>query len=301
MPGGARPARRPATPPRHRYPAISQIYGNTLGIKPSQKKALERTYRRRVDPDQVVSPELAPPGRRLARPRPPGRRADRPRGRDRNVIVGDATKIEMPDVGRLRGGTGRFRGLRLVHTHLRGEPLTSDDLNDLACCASTWWRWSRPARTGAPAVSRSPPGAHRGDHHQRGPRGRGGRPLRARRGALGPPSRLRLRGDHARARGGVRAAPRGRRAAPAGARAGGRGQPRRRALRRDPRAGALGGGRDRRHGAPEALSSIPRRWSGAASCRRSCSRGCARRGRGGDLRRRPQAGAGARLRGRHRA
>jgi len=27
---------------------------------------------------------------------------------------------------------GRFRGLRLVHTHLRGEPLTADDLNDLA-------------------------------------------------------------------------------------------------------------------------------------------------------------------------
>src|SRR6185295_15652252 len=27
---------------------------------------------------------------------------------------------------------GRFRGLRLVHTHLKGEPLTRDDLNDLA-------------------------------------------------------------------------------------------------------------------------------------------------------------------------
>ncbi|HEX2254287.1 MAG TPA: GTPase HflX, partial [Thermoanaerobaculia bacterium] len=30
------------------------------------------------------------------------------------------------------GGGGRFRGLRLVHTHLRGEPLTHDDLTDLA-------------------------------------------------------------------------------------------------------------------------------------------------------------------------
>ncbi|HEX2252120.1 MAG TPA: GTPase HflX [Thermoanaerobaculia bacterium] len=53
-------------------------------------------------------------------------------GTVRNVIVGDATKIEVPDVGRLRGGVGRFRGLRLVHTHLRGEPLTHDDLTDLA-------------------------------------------------------------------------------------------------------------------------------------------------------------------------
>jgi GTP-binding protein HflX len=38
----------------------------------------------------------------------------------------------LPDIGRLRGGAGRFRGLRLVHTHLKGEPLTRDDLNDLA-------------------------------------------------------------------------------------------------------------------------------------------------------------------------
>jgi GTP-binding protein HflX len=50
----------------------------------------------------------------------------------RNVILGDATHLELPEIGRLRGGTGRFRGLRLVHTHLRGEPLTQDDLNDLA-------------------------------------------------------------------------------------------------------------------------------------------------------------------------
>jgi len=53
-------------------------------------------------------------------------------GTVRNVIVGDAHQIEVPDVGRLRGGLGRFRGLRLVHTHLRGEPLTHDDLTDLA-------------------------------------------------------------------------------------------------------------------------------------------------------------------------
>ena len=53
-------------------------------------------------------------------------------GAVRNVIVGNAHQIEIPDVGRLRGGVGRFRGLRLVHTHLRGEGLTRDDLTDLA-------------------------------------------------------------------------------------------------------------------------------------------------------------------------
>ncbi|MEO7094093.1 MAG: GTPase HflX, partial [Polyangiales bacterium] len=47
------------------------------------------------------------------------------------VIVGDAGKLQLPDVGRLRAAQGRFRGLRLVHTHLRNEPLTRDDLVDL--------------------------------------------------------------------------------------------------------------------------------------------------------------------------
>ncbi|HEY2511047.1 MAG TPA: GTPase HflX [Polyangiaceae bacterium] len=37
----------------------------------------------------------------------------------------------LPDIGRLRSAEGRFRGLRLVHTHVRGEPLTRDDLIDL--------------------------------------------------------------------------------------------------------------------------------------------------------------------------
>jgi len=47
------------------------------------------------------------------------------------VVVGDASKLMLPDIGRLRAADGRFRGLRLVHTHLRGEALTRDDLVDL--------------------------------------------------------------------------------------------------------------------------------------------------------------------------
>lgn len=48
------------------------------------------------------------------------------------VMVGNAKKIEMPDFGRTRAATDRFRGLRCVHTHLLGEKLTQDDLTDLA-------------------------------------------------------------------------------------------------------------------------------------------------------------------------
>ena len=54
------------------------------------------------------------------------------RGAIQHVMVGDASKIFLPEFGRIRGGAGRFRGLRLVHTHLRGEALTRDDLTDLA-------------------------------------------------------------------------------------------------------------------------------------------------------------------------
>ena len=53
------------------------------------------------------------------------------RGEVEYVIVGDATQLELPDVGRARAGQLRLRGLRLVHTHLKDEPLTRDDLTDL--------------------------------------------------------------------------------------------------------------------------------------------------------------------------
>ncbi len=109
------------------------IHGNTQGLKASERRALERTYRRKVAPGELVSPELA---RHLVSiSHEIGRQVGvliAREGSIRDVIVGDASTLEIPDIGRLRGGTGRFRGLRLVHTHLRGEPLTADDLNDLA-------------------------------------------------------------------------------------------------------------------------------------------------------------------------
>ena len=54
------------------------------------------------------------------------------KGQVEYVIVGNAKQIEMPDFGRSRASTERFRGLRCVHTHLLGEKLTQDDLTDLA-------------------------------------------------------------------------------------------------------------------------------------------------------------------------
>jgi len=109
------------------------VHGNTLGLAPSELASLDRLYRRRVPPGRVTSPELA---RALTEcsaelGRQVGTLINR-RGQIEFVVVGDATKITLPDVGRQRAGLGRLRGLRLVHTHLRSEPLTRDDLVDLA-------------------------------------------------------------------------------------------------------------------------------------------------------------------------
>jgi GTP-binding protein HflX len=50
----------------------------------------------------------------------------------RNVIVGDARGIEIPELGRARAGSSRLRGLRCIHTHLKASPLSQEDLTDLA-------------------------------------------------------------------------------------------------------------------------------------------------------------------------
>jgi GTPase len=112
---------------------MHEVFGNTLGLKPSQLHALRRTYRRRVDATSIVSPELA---RHLCEVsaetnRQIGVFLDR-KGDVQAVIVGDARRLELPDVGRARAGESRLRGIRLVHTHLNGEPLTRDDHTDLA-------------------------------------------------------------------------------------------------------------------------------------------------------------------------
>jgi GTP-binding protein HflX len=112
---------------------MQDVHGNTLGLKQSQLHALRRTYRRRVDASQVVSPELARHLTEVSREtnRQVGVLLDR-KGDVHSVIVGDAARLELPDVGRARAGSHRLRGLRLVHTHLRGEPLSRDDHTDLA-------------------------------------------------------------------------------------------------------------------------------------------------------------------------
>lgn len=102
-------------------------------MKQNQLRRIERLGTRRVPPDEIVSPELArqmceisnETGRQI------GVLLNR-KGKVEYVMVGTAKQIEMPDFGRSRVSTDRFRGLRCIHTHLQGESLTQDDLTDLA-------------------------------------------------------------------------------------------------------------------------------------------------------------------------
>jgi GTP-binding protein HflX len=48
-----------------------------------------------------------------------------------HALVGDDHQLMLPDLGRWGKDSGRLRGLRLVHVHLKGEPVDGDDLNDL--------------------------------------------------------------------------------------------------------------------------------------------------------------------------
>ncbi len=129
----ARPSPRAAPGPSHGDANLKDLHGNTLGLKPSELQQLRNTYRRRVSPHEIVSPELARHLTELSLEtnRQVGVLLNR-KGEVEQVVVGNAHKLELPDIGRARAGQVRLRGLRLVHTHLKSEPLTRDDLTDLA-------------------------------------------------------------------------------------------------------------------------------------------------------------------------
>jgi GTP-binding protein HflX len=109
------------------------LFGNTQGLKPQHAKQLRALYGRRVDRTSFVSPQLArslteiskETGRRI------GLLVDR-RGQLEKVIVGDAHRVFLPDLGPKRAGADRFRGVRLVLSSLRPEGLSEDELTDLA-------------------------------------------------------------------------------------------------------------------------------------------------------------------------
>jgi len=101
---------------------LPTVRGNTTGLKSSQVKALERIYNRRIPANELITPELARFMTELSYDirRQIGILVDR-QGGISHVIVGDDSEIYIPELSRFKIAGAGLRGLRCIHTHLKGE------------------------------------------------------------------------------------------------------------------------------------------------------------------------------------
>jgi GTPase len=111
---------------------MKKLSGNIAGLKAGQIRRLENIYRRRIPPGWLVTAEVAREISQLSHEirRQIGLLINR-KGKIAIIIVGDHRQIVIPDLQEYRIASGRLRGVRCVHTHLRQEPLSEDDFNDL--------------------------------------------------------------------------------------------------------------------------------------------------------------------------
>ncbi|MBN1931480.1 MAG: GTPase HflX [Desulfobacterales bacterium] len=112
---------------------MKRLFGNTGGLKANHVQRLEKLYRRRTPPEFIITPELSREISNLSFEirRQIGLLINR-LGKVAYVIIGDHQGIVIPDISDYRIAAGRLRGLRCIHTHLKNESLTRDDLTDLA-------------------------------------------------------------------------------------------------------------------------------------------------------------------------
>ncbi|MCX5769690.1 MAG: GTPase HflX, partial [Candidatus Hydrogenedentes bacterium] len=110
-----------------------RLVGNTSGLSAFPLRRLEKLQHRRSHSDMVVAPELARALTEISLEikRQVGLLLDRA-GHVEAVLVGDARAVTLPDLSAYKRGRDRLCGLRLVHTHLNHEPLSEDDMTDLA-------------------------------------------------------------------------------------------------------------------------------------------------------------------------
>ncbi len=112
---------------------MKRLFGNIGGLKAGQIRRLENLYRRRLPPQFLITFELARDISKLSHEirRQIGLLINR-QGKIAYVVVGNHHGIVIPDTSEYRVAPGRLKGLRCIHTHLNNEPLTREDLTDLA-------------------------------------------------------------------------------------------------------------------------------------------------------------------------
>jgi GTP-binding protein HflX len=113
---------------------VISVVGNTSGLKSKQLRRLERMGRKKVDPGEVISRDLARNMATLSTElnRQLGLLIHRS-GKVETVIVGDHDRVVIPALSRVRTAGGRLRGLRCVHTTLGKPGPNEEDIMDMAC------------------------------------------------------------------------------------------------------------------------------------------------------------------------
>lgn len=111
---------------------MKRLFGSISGLKAGHIHRLENLYRRRIPTEFVVTFEIAREISNLSHEirRQIGLLVNR-LGKIVSVIIGNYQEIVIPDISEYRASPGRLRGLRCIHTHLKNELLTKDDLTDL--------------------------------------------------------------------------------------------------------------------------------------------------------------------------
>lgn len=112
---------------------INKISGNTTGLKAAHIKQLERLGYKGIPPENIITNDLARQLSAISREinRQIGLLISR-KGEISKIIVGDHKSILIPTLDGFRSSSARFKGLRLIHTHLNGENLSDEDMTDLS-------------------------------------------------------------------------------------------------------------------------------------------------------------------------
>ena len=110
-----------------------QLYGYVEGLRHTKIKSIENLYQYNTQPEYLADPELVCEMAAISHDikRQLGVLIDR-NGKIAFVIVGDAQGLFIPVISDYVKQPGKLKGLRLIHTHLKNEALSRDDLTDLA-------------------------------------------------------------------------------------------------------------------------------------------------------------------------
>jgi GTP-binding protein HflX len=109
-----------------------KLSGNTTGLKSTQIRRIENLYTYRIPPETIITTQLIESISELSFEisRQIGLLVNRS-GKIISVVIGDHNSIMLPDTSDYRTPPGRLKGLRYIHTHIKNEDLTRDDLTDL--------------------------------------------------------------------------------------------------------------------------------------------------------------------------